>query len=190
MKKRKTISKALNTLSLAVILLSISSARTAVFSSSCKTNEKCHSIYNEHYICDNERCRREDLFPLNTKTAIGLLLLTTISAVANAGGLGGGAVIVPVYIFLFDYMTAESIPMSKATILAGALMNMMLIAPKSHPHDKDRFLIDYGLAGSMIPLLMAGTMIGVLLTKILPPIFVVVLLTLYLSKSTFRMKKK
>jgi glycerate kinase len=49
-------------------------------------------LYNPHYICDSGICRREDLFPLSNKETVGLILLTLISAVANAGGLGGGAI--------------------------------------------------------------------------------------------------
>lgn len=168
----------------------MSESKQAVFGAKCKVDLDCAKIYNPHYKCYDTKCRREDLFPLSVKEMIGLFLLTTISAVANAGGLGGGAVIVPVYIFVFDHVTAESIPMSKATILAGALMNVFLIARKKHPYLKNEYLVDYGLAGSMIPLLLGGTMIGVMLTKLLPPIFVVVLLSAYLFKSTTKMRNK
>jgi len=48
-------------------------------------------------------------------------------------------------------------------------------------------MIDYGLAGSTIPLLLGGTMIGVMLTKILPPIIVVILLSAYLVFSGYKM---
>lgn len=162
----------------------------AIFGAKCSKNSDCHLMYNDHYICSNLKCRREDLFPTSTKSNIGILLLTFISAVANAGGLGGGAVIVPVYIFLFDYVTAESIPMSKATIFAGAIMNVFLIACKKHPKDENKLLVDYGLAGTVIPLLLGGTMIGVLLTNILPPIITIVFLSLYLFYSTTGMYKK
>jgi uncharacterized membrane protein YfcA len=53
-------------------------------------------------------------------------MIILVSSIANAGGLGGGAVIIPVYIFFFNYVAAEAIPMSKATILAGAIVNVAM----------------------------------------------------------------
>jgi uncharacterized membrane protein YfcA len=110
-----------------------------------------------------------------------------ISALANAGGLGGGAVIVPVYMFLFHYLTPEAIPLSKATILAGAIMNVSLIINRRHPKNKDKLVIDYGLAGSCVPLLLAGTMIGIMFTQMFPPILTLSLLSIYLVFSLYKM---
>jgi len=70
--------------------------------------------------------------------------------------------------------------MSKATILAGAIMNVCLIINKRVSDNKNKLLID-------IPLLLAGTMIGVMLTKVLPPILTVIFLTLYLVFSGWKM---
>jgi uncharacterized membrane protein YfcA len=80
--------------------------------------------------------------------------------------------------------------MSKATIFAGAITNIFLIARKRHPTKKTQFVVDYGLAGAIIPLLLAGSMIGVLLTKCLPPLIVVLLLSWYLFKNTESIKQK
>jgi uncharacterized membrane protein YfcA len=54
-------------------------------------------------------------------------MIVIISCLANAGGLGGGPIIIPIFIFFFDYVAAEAIPMSKANILAGALVNIFFI---------------------------------------------------------------
>lgn len=61
---------------------------------------------------------------------IGAILIFLVSGLANAGGLGGGPIFIPIIIFFFDYVTAEAIPMSKATIFAGALVNSILIVTR------------------------------------------------------------
>jgi len=58
--------------------------------------------------------------------------------------------------------------------LAGAIMNVILIINRRQKDNENVFMINYGLAGACIPLLLGGTMIGVMLTKILPPIVVVI----------------
>jgi len=53
-------------------------------------------------------------------------------------------------------------------------MNVILIINRRQKDNENVFMINYGLAGACIPLLLGGTMIGVMLTKILPPIIVVI----------------
>jgi len=161
--------------------------QSPVFNAPCKTDAHCKEIYNTDYLCKNDKCGHDTLWQAKPAYILGFFLIVIISAVANAGGLGGGAVIVPVYMFCFNFVTPEAIPMSKATILAGAIMNVCLIINKRVSDNKNKLLIDYGIAGACIPLLLAGTMIGVMLTKVLPPILTVIFLTLYLVFSGWKM---
>ena len=161
------------------------------FSAPCESSEKCHEIYNTHYLCGSDfKCRHQNPWHATPGYIIGYILIVLISAVANAGGLGGGAVIVPVYMFQFNYVPFEAIPQSKATILAGAIMNVILIINRRQKDNENVFMINYGLAGACIPLLLGGTMIGVMLTKILPPIIVVIQQSIYLMYSGWKMFQK
>ena len=123
--------------------------------------------------------------PLNYKKFFGLISIVIVSALANAGGIGGGEIIVPVYIFLFDWTVGDSIPLSKATIFAGAFINYLMIINLKSPLKKDQFLINYEISSFIIPLVLAGTMMGVLLTKLLPSFLIFISLILYISKSTY-----
>ena len=116
------------------------------FAAKCSTNEDCYQIYNRHYICSaDDKCGHEPLWPITTAEGIGYALIVVISAFANAGGLGGGAVIVPIYMFLFNYITPEAIPLSKATILAGAIMNVCQIINRRRSDDSSSLVIDFPL---------------------------------------------
>lgn len=162
-----------------------------IFSAPCDTNEYCIEMYNSKYVCGNDnKCRHNDPWQVNAAYIVGFVLIVIISSVANAGGLGGGAVMVPIYMFQFDYVPFESIPQSKATILAGAIMNVALIMNRRRKDDQNKLMIDYGLAATCIPLLQAGTMVGVMLTKIQPPIIVVIFLAFYQVFSSWKMFKK
>ena len=174
---------------LAVLMLTLFQTCTCpVFAAACKTTHECVEEYNSYYICGSDnKCGHGPLLPLNAQYIVGFVLIVLISAVANAGGLGGGAVIVPVYMFLFHYLAPEAIPLSKATILAGAIMNITLIINRRHPKNKDKLVIDYGIAGSCVPLLLAGTMIGIMFTQMFPPILTLSLLSLYLVFSGYKM---
>ena len=99
----------------------------------------------------------------------------------NAAGIGGGAILIPIYTFIFDFTVGGSIPLSKATILSGALMNIFLSYNKRIKNHQNSLLIDYKLVSFIVPLILAGTMIGVILIQVLPPLIIFVFLISYLA---------
>jgi len=58
---------------------------------------------------------------------------------ANAGGLGAGAVIIPVYIFVYGFSPTDSIPLSKITIFAGAIASVMFMWNSRNDKEKNKF---------------------------------------------------
>ena len=61
---------------------------------------------------------------------MGLLIVLCITSLTNAGGIGGGALLIPVYVFVFNFTIDNAIPLSKLTIFSGALTNILLIYNK------------------------------------------------------------
>jgi len=53
--------------------------------------------------------------------------------VAAGGGIGGGGVLVPTYIFVLGFQPEIAIPLSNATILGASLANCILNVNKRHP---------------------------------------------------------
>jgi len=117
----------------------VSLANCAVYNAKCSTNSECHSIYTEHYICETGHCIREP-FTWNTwREFVGAFVIVVISMFANAGGLGAGAVIIPVYIFIYGFATTDSIPLSKITIFAGAIASVMFMVNQRREDNPNKF---------------------------------------------------
>lgn len=180
-----------------LILLALSGYGMARrFKQPCKVDADCKLYYGSAYQCSiqDKTCRHELNFPFKSKIefmeAIGFISVILASALANAGGVGGGGILAPIYIFLFGYTIQESIPLTKATILAGAIVNIFVIIRKRHPHKVNEFLIDFGLSSIILPMLLSGTMIGVIMTQMLPPLLTLTILTLYLVQTSFQMYGK
>ena len=157
------------------------------FHVSCESDAECHHLFTQKYQCSDNVCIHEPLWPFDMRKSLGAVLIVIISAFANAGGIGGGAIIVPLYIYIFYYTVGEAIPVSKATIFAGALVNIFVIINRRHPLNYNQLIIDFRVASLIVPLLLAGTMIGVLLTKVLPPILILVFMVAYLFHTTLKM---
>lgn len=67
------------------------------------------------------------------------------------GGIGGGGILVPIYILVMDFSPKHAIPLSNITVFGGAVANTILNMTKRHPL-ADRPLVDWDLILVMEPL--------------------------------------
>lgn len=105
---------------------------------------------------------------------VGLLL-------AAGGGIGGGGILVPIYILLLEFPVKHAIPLASTTVFGGAIANNILNAKKRHPNHPERPAIDWDLILQLEPMTIAGALIGVDLNKELPELALLVLMLLLLS---------
>lgn len=159
------------------------------FHVSCQTNQDCANLINKFYVCQENVCQNNQMLDFSKETIFGLALIVVISAIANAGGIGGGAILSALYILWFKFSIGDAIPLSNATIFSGALMNFFVIVNKRQDKNKNRLLIDYKLASLILPLMLGGALVGVIVNKVLPPIFIVGFLTYYLVTKTISFYK-
>jgi len=109
--------------------------------------------------------------------------------IAAGGGIGGGGMLVPIYILVLGFTAKHAIPLSNVTVLGGACANTLLNAPKRHALP-DRPLVDWDLILVMEPLTIAGALVGAFLNKILPELILTVSLVLVLSFTAHSTLKK
>lgn len=129
------------------------------------------------------------MFPYNTTEVIGLILILLTSALSNAGGVGGGGLVIPILLLMFKFYTHEAIPISKLTIFTGAFTSFLLGFKQKHPNRK-AITIDYNIPYLIVPMLLFGTMVGISLNKVMPPWIILVSLTLVLVLNTYKTLKK
>lgn len=161
-------------------------ARSAVYNAACLDHNQCQAMYTFKYNCEQNRCIRQQL-ELSSWETSGYAMIFFLTMVTNAAGIGGGAIMVPVFIYMFDFASIESIPLSKITMLAGAIANLVLTYHQRVPNKPGYLLIDLAAAAAFTPLMLAGTQIGVLLQKWLPPALVMACLTALVIYTLIRM---
>lgn len=161
----------------------------SIFNAKCSTSTDCHQIYNKHYECVESRCLRKH-FDYSHFEMFGDFMVVIISMITNAGGVGAGTVIIPVYMFFYNFVSSDAIPLSRITIFAGSLVNFIINMKERDPTNKNKLLIDYSLASVMMPLLLAGTQIGVILSRFLPAASITFILVFYLTSNTRKVLKR
>merc|ERR1712159_235416 len=111
---------------------------------------------------------------------VGLIL-------AAGGGIGGGGILVPIYILIMRFSARYGIPLSNVTILGGALANNAFNMQKRHPNKNvNRPVIDFDLVLLMEPPTIAGAVIGSILNKVLPEFVITTLLVIVLGATALR----
>lgn len=59
----------------------------------------------------------------------GFALLILLSAVANAGGIGGRVIIIPALIFFLEFDMIDAIALCRLTVLGASLITVLLNIP-------------------------------------------------------------
>jgi len=164
-----------------LLLFTILYKETLASELTCEVNDDCPAL-NE---CTNNICQHKPLFPLTFREILSTIIIMILSGVANAGGLGGGALLSPILLIGFNYDASKSIMIVYALVFGGALGNFLNVALQKDPKT-GKPLVEYDLSLIAMPPMLMGTAIGVLMNRIAPSIVIIVGLVLLMR---FTLKK-
>lgn len=125
----------------------------------------------------------------DTQDIAGFIFASLMITIAAGGGIGGGGVLVPTYIFILGFEPKYAIPLSNCTILGSSISNLVLNVNKRHEY-ADRPMIDWDIMLMMEPLTVAGALIGTFINVISPPWLITIMLVLLLTATAIKTMKK
>ena len=143
---------------------------------SSKLSPKCQEVCYPDVEADLDRTA----WPLTKNNLVTFILAAVIVMVAAGAGIGGGGILVPMFILVSGFHARYAIPLSNVTILGSAVSNILWNSQRRHP-TADRYLVDWGVVNVMEPMTMAGAIFGALLNKLLPQWITLVLLAVVLG---------
>jgi uncharacterized membrane protein YfcA len=135
--------------------------------------------------CVNGMCLHKDVFPLTGPEIAGIIILPLLLGFANNGGVGGGGLIIPVCIALFGFNTIQAIALSNAVICVGACVKYFGFSIRQQHPQKGTTIVDYNLCRVMLPLVLAGSFVGVIVSNILPEAILTIILVVVLFYLTY-----
>lgn len=118
---------------------------------------------------------------MNMIEFIGCIFTLFIMFIANAGGLGGGGVIIPTVLAFYRFNTKNAIALSNVSICVSGLIRYFMNWKKKHPLKGFGTLVDYNYATLMLPLVIVGSVIGVIINIMIPEIIIVICLTIVVA---------
>lgn len=125
------------------------------------------------------------MFPILGREFFGLFLLIVIMSLSTIAGIGGGGVVIPFCMTFFSFETKNAIALSGLTILSCSITRFIFSIKDRHP-EKNSVIIDYNLAAIMLPLVLVGSMFGVLANIAFPSLYLQITLTLILISLAFQ----
>lgn len=148
----------------------------------CPTSTECVSVDGTMPTCEHKT-----LFPITGVDVVAMVLVFISTALAAGGGIGGGGLLVPIYLLVCNFHTAQATALSLATISGGSLANLWTYTQRYHPNPaRVRPLIDYDAVLFFTPALLAGTTIGTLFSVLFPEWLTAVCLVVVLGYSARR----
>jgi uncharacterized membrane protein YfcA len=171
------------------VLLAIGFALLLPAVTACTSDTDCSGIY----YCNLETAQCEETkLTSNWGWQVGLttFILFIAAIISAAAGLGGGGVFVPLFIILLGMTPQQAVPVSQATIFAGSIINLIFNARAKHPAVKDHPLIDFDTLLVMCPMLLAGTVVGVIFNIIFPSWLLLAMLLVTLTYTSYKTGKK
>jgi len=113
-----------------------------------------------------------------------------ISIITTIGGVGGGGLLIPLFMLLGGFLLIESIPLTIITILGDTLVRIFFLYNKKHPLNEKRDLI-YFPPLLLISLFDANTsFFGVILSNFTPSLITIICLLSVLSITFYKSMKK
>lgn len=110
------------------------------------------------------------------KEIIGTIILVILCVISAAAGVGGGALIVPLCLMLFDFDTKQAVALSNGLIFFLGLVKFFVGLSRKHPKIPHKALIDYNIVLIFISSILMGSLIGSLISKIFPDLLQQILL--------------
>jgi len=118
------------------------------------------------------------------------ILIFFSSVLAAAAGTGGGGMFVPLLVFFAALKAENAVPLSQCMIFCSSFCNLVLFVAQRHTTFTTQPKIDYDCIVLFEPMLCLGVTFGVLIHRMSPQWFLLVLLCVTLGMALHRTAKK
>lgn len=86
------------------------------------------------HVCAKNGCLHKQLLPFESYDFVLVVFFAIGACLAAGGGSGGGAVFIPLLVFLGHFSAHKAVPISSCGIFGGSVAIYLLTYNKNHPY--------------------------------------------------------
>ena len=147
----------------------------------CQFTNCPNMCYHLSWSCHLNKCVKNDLDINNLNDMILLFFIFFINIFASISGIGGGGLLIPLYILLGNFSMSYAIPHTVLNIACSSLIRFIILFNKRHPINSKRYLIDFSILFILISFDGNLSYLGYVLNQILPDYITFLSILLILS---------
>lgn len=114
------------------------------------------------------------------------ILIYFMSIITTIAGIGGGGILIPLFIILGGFSIEEAIPLTVISILGDTLVRVIYLFNKRHPYCEKRYLMNQVPILLITPFDGNTSFIGVILAKWTPSIIRLICIMVVLSYTFYK----
>lgn len=122
---------------------------------------------------------------LDLRDFIGFIFLFIAIVFGNAAGVGGGGIIMPTLIILFNFEILQASALSNSMICIGFIIKFCFNVCEKHPKF-NKPLINYDSGALMLPCALIGVKLGLFIHDIMPQPLLFIILTVTLTVISYK----
>ena len=155
----------------------------------CKSDSFCQQSFNDNYYCDphTSRCNRQALLPSDSwVTIVGCVGVLLFNVLSYSLGVSSNAISFPALILFFAFTGKDTMAVLKTGNILASFINLIFVLGLRDPQNGNKLFVDFNLLIFITPMMLIGTMIGIVAFGILPAIFSYIFITVTLLYLTVR----
>ena len=156
-----------------------------VIAAKCKTDNDCQAT-NSFNICVNKVCVHKPTFPVFPIEIGGVFVFIVFKGISSVGGVGGGAIAIPLLMNFFGLPLKQATAVSSFAIGLSTFTKFLTSFKEKNPDKPLVVSIDYGITNIMMPLTLLGSFIGAYVYVAFPDFLLEILLTIVLFFLTIK----
>jgi len=160
--------------------------RHCISTHECPSVHHCLKTMSGDNVCVPEQKKAWEEAGSDPYHMLCTLLIFFSSVLAAAAGTGGGGMFVPLLVFFAALKAESAVALSQCMIFCSAFCNLTLFVSQRHPTFTDQPKIDYDCIVLFEPMLCLGVTFGVLLHRMSPQWFLLLLLCITLCIALWR----
>ena len=96
----------------------------------CSSDAQCSAPW---IVCDSGKCKHKGIFPMEVLEFVGVLVFLLVNALSSAAGIGGGALLVPIGLILFNMSTKQAVGLSNGLTLFSSIVSYLMALKRHDP---------------------------------------------------------